>query len=260
LSAAVQAGQSSYTRSFLFFFWKADVTQSGKSTLLLTLLRLLDLQHGHITIDGIDIKEVGLDVLRQRCFITVSQDPLLLANETLRFNLDPDTILSNESLIAILQRTNLWSHFLRSTAEVEEWSKTELGFAIDIPLSSQHNILDKKLSMFSELSVGQGQLFALCRALVKAQTAQSFSRKPVVLLDEVTSSLDPTTESIIHGIIDLEFTQNGHTVICVAHRIEVLAKHTKPGRDAVVLLGDGRLQEVITDLSQTTLENLGRLD
>lgn len=114
--------------------------------------------------------------------------------------------------------------------------------------------------MFSELSVGQGQLLALCRALVKAQTAQCLGRKPVILLDEVTSSLDPATESIIHGIIDDEFTQNGHTVICVAHRIEVLAKHTEPGRDVVVLLGDGRLLEVITDLSPTTMDKLATLD
>ena len=138
--------------------------------------------------------------------------------------------------------------------------RAESGSAIDVSPSSQHPILDKKLSMFPELSVGQGQLLALCRALVKAQTAQCFGRRPVVLLDEVTSSLDPATESIIHGIIDDEFTQKGHTVICVAHRIEVLAKHTELGRDVVVLLGDGRLQEVITDLNPTTLEKLGKLD
>lgn len=81
-----------------------------------------------------------------------------------------------------------------------------------------------------------------------------------MLLDEVTSSLDSVTESIIHGIIDDEFTQKGHTVICVAHRIEALAKHTEPGRVAVVLLSNGRLQEVITDLNSGTWERLGGLD
>jgi ATP-binding cassette, subfamily C (CFTR/MRP), member 1 len=190
----------------------------------------------------------------------VSQDPLLLSNETLRFNLDPAASLSHETLIASLERTELWSHFLQGAAGVDEWLGSESGFATDVSSSNQHPILDKKLSMFPELSVGQCQLLALCRALVKAQTAQRFGRKPVVLLDEVTSSLDPATESIIHGIIDDEFTQKGHTVICVSHRIEVLAKHTEPGRDVVVLLVDGRLQEVITDLNPTTLEKLGRLD
>jgi ATP-binding cassette subfamily C (CFTR/MRP) protein 1 len=232
---------------------------SGKSSLILTLLRLLDLQDGSITIDGIDITRVRLDILRQRCFITVSQDPLFLANETLRFNLDPDPSVSNANLISKLERTGLWSHFLQSGVISDE--STAESFSVNGFISpSPDLILDTKLSSFPELSVGQEQLFALSRALVKAQSAQDSGRKPVVLLDEVTSSLDPTTESIIYGIIDEEFTKKGHTVICVSHRIEVLAKHTEPGRDVVVLLGNGRLQEVITDLSPMTLEKLGRLD
>ncbi|ATZ47318.1 hypothetical protein BCIN_02g06110 [Botrytis cinerea B05.10] len=230
-------------------------TGSGKSTLLLTLLRLLELQSGQIILDDVDIKKVGLDILRQRCFITVSQDPLLLSNETLRFNLDPDGSTSNETLIASLKRTELW-FFLQGATETDDIS----GPASDNTPHNPHTILDKPLSSFPELSVGQSQLLALCRALVKAQTAQHAGRKPIVLLDEVTSSLDSVTESIIHGIIDDEFTQKGHTVICVAHRIEALAKHTEPGRVAVVLLSNGRLQEVITDLNSGTWERLGRLD
>ncbi|KAM0146573.1 hypothetical protein ACHAPG_011062 [Botrytis cinerea] len=230
-------------------------TGSGKSTLLLTLLRLLELQSGQIILDDVDIKKVGLDILRQRCFITVSQDPLLLSNETLRFNLDPDGSTSNEILIASLKRTELW-FFLQGATETDDIS----GPASDNTPHNPHPILDKPLSSFPELSVGQSQLLALCRALVKAQTAQHAGRKPIVLLDEVTSSLDTVTESIIHGIIDDEFTQKGHTVICVAHRIEALAKHTEPGRVAVVLLSNGRLQEVITDLNSGTWERLGTLD
>ncbi|KAM0312609.1 hypothetical protein ACHAO8_006140 [Botrytis cinerea] len=230
-------------------------TGSGKSTLLLTLLRLLELQSGQIILDDVDIKKAGLDILRQRCFITVSQDPLLLSNETLRFNLDPDGSTSNETLIASLKRTELW-FFLQGATETDDIS----GPASDNTPHNPHPILDKPLSSFPELSVGQSQLLALCRALVKAQTAQHAGRKPIVLLDEVTSSLDSVTESIIHGIIDDEFTQKGHTVICVAHRIEALAKHTEPGRVAVVLLSNGRLQEVITDLNSGTWERLGRLD
>ncbi|KAM0171092.1 hypothetical protein ACHAPF_008462 [Botrytis cinerea] len=230
-------------------------TGSGKSTLLLTLLRLLELQSGQIILDDVDIKKVGLDILRQRCFITVSQDPLLLSNETLRFNLDPDGSTSNEILIASLKRAELW-FFLQGATETDDIS----GPASDNTPHNPHPILDKPLSSFPELSVGQSQLLALCRALVKAQTAQHAGRKPIVLLDEVTSSLDSVTESIIHGIIDDEFTQKGHTVICVAHRIEALAKHTEPGRVAVVLLSNGRLQEVITDLNSGTWERLGRLD
>ncbi|KAI9643325.1 hypothetical protein NHQ30_007944 [Ciborinia camelliae] len=123
-------------------------TGSGKSTLLLTLLRLLELQSGQIKLDGFDIKKVGLDVLRQRCFITVSQDPLLLSNETLRFNLDPDASLSNESLIASLKRTELRSHFLQGAAGIDKFLVAAPGLARDVSSYDQHPILDKNLSMF----------------------------------------------------------------------------------------------------------------
>lgn len=77
----------------------------------------------------------------------------------------------------------------------------------------------------------------------------------MVLLDEVTSSLDLTTESIIRSITDEEFTSKGHTVLIITHRLSVLAEHTEPGRDVVVLMmEDGRLQEIIGDLRSTTLQ------
>ena len=80
----------------------------------MTLLRLLELRSGKIKLDGIDIKRVRLDLLRQRCFIAVSQDSLLLPEETLRFNLDPDNSRSDEALIDVLAKTGLWSHFVES--------------------------------------------------------------------------------------------------------------------------------------------------
>lgn len=64
---------------------------SGKSTLLLALLRLLDTQSGSIEVDGIDLSLVPLSTIRERCFITVTQDPFLLAQASLRFNLDVST-------------------------------------------------------------------------------------------------------------------------------------------------------------------------
>ncbi|KAM3441708.1 hypothetical protein MY4824_001486 [Beauveria thailandica] len=86
-------------------------TGSGKSTLFSALLRLLELQSGQIRLDGIDIRHVSLQSLRQLCFITASQDALILAHETLRFNLDPDNSASEGSLILALEKLGLWSHF-----------------------------------------------------------------------------------------------------------------------------------------------------
>jgi len=231
-------------------------TFSGKSTLLLTLLRILELQSGKIELDGVDISRLRLDLLRERSFITVSQDALLLSNETLRFNLDPDASLSDEILIDALVRTGLWQHFLGGSTD-NGYLEEEAGNAIDISAFCEHPILDRRVSLLRELSVGQCQLFAICRALITVNTVRCAGVKPVILLDEVTSSLDFATESTIHDIIDEEFTDKGHTVIIVAHRLGLLSERTKPGRDVLVVMGDGRLLEVITDVNTTMLEVLG---
>lgn len=223
---------------------------SGKSTLLFSLLRLLEVQSGQIELDGIDIKQVRLDLLRQRCFVAVSQDPLLLPDETLRFNLDSDTSLSNDVLLATLNKAGLFSHFL----EGHTYSGGEPDTMADISDTGAHPILDQKVSLLPKLSVGQCQLFALCRALAKASSLRRSGVKPVVLLDEVTSSLDPGTESTIHRIIDNEFTEQGHTVIIVAHKLGTLEKHMKAGRDAVAMMADGRLEEVIDYLGPETFQ------
>ncbi|KAF2968293.1 hypothetical protein GQX73_g5239 [Xylaria multiplex] len=224
-------------------------TGSGKSTLLSVLLRLLEPRSGIIELDGIDTKQVSLDVLRRKCFVAVTQDPLLMPNETLRFNLDPDSSTSDGLITSAISKAGLGSHFLsRNIRSGEEAA----SFA-------EHPILDRKLSLFKELSVGQCQLFALCRALVKTISLRDSGVMPVVLLDEITSSLDTTTESIVHRIIDDEFTKRGHTVIIVAHRLGALEEHTNPGRDAVVLMADGRVQEVIQDLGPATFQNLAKI-
>lgn len=66
--------------------------------------------------------------------------------------------------------------------------------------------------------------------------------KPVVLLDEVTFSLDVDTDSTIYRIVDEEFTQKDHTVFIVAHRLGNM--FLQAGRDGVACMADGRLVEV----------------
>ncbi|KAI0156771.1 putative ABC transporter [Xylariaceae sp. FL1272] len=208
-------------------------TGSGKSSLLLTLTRLLELQSGHIEIDGIDIKRVKLDFLRTRCFVAATQDPLILPHETLRFNLDPSMSASNNDILEALEKTRLSKHLF--------------------PTGSSHARFDQRLSLFQDLSVGQCQLFAVCRAVIKASLLRREGIKAVILLDEVTSSLDHVTEAIIHNILEDEFTKQGHTVIIVTHRLEVLKSHTAAGRDAIALVADGRLIDVIKEFGPATL-------
>jgi ATP-binding cassette subfamily C (CFTR/MRP) protein 1 len=222
------------------------ISSSGKSSFILTLLRMLELQSGTIEIDGIDISRIPRDTIRQRCLVTVSQDALMLSNETLRFNLDPDTLASDDVVISALQKTQLWEHFT-TRGDWSTSSNTDAESTCDMTYHD-HPILDRPLSSFSNLSVGQGQLLALSRALVNVHSLRDDGVQPIILLDEVTSSLDLATELKIHDIIDQEFTLNGHTVIAIAHRLGVLMHHVRPGQDVVVRFRDGRVEDVGTDL------------
>lgn len=209
-------------------------TGSGKSSVLLSLLRILDTRSGNIQLDGIGINNITRDVLRQKCFITVSQDALLLPGETLRFNLDPDLGMSDEALTDALEKLGLWSHFRGNYANGTQGEDEY----------REHPILDAKISIFPELSAGQGQLFAMCRAVLRAVWLRDQGAKPVILLDEVTSSLDAAIESTVHGIIDEEFSNKGHTVIMVSHRLGGLVKDARQG-DVVVWMKDGRVHDIV---------------
>ncbi|KAK2012789.1 P-loop containing nucleoside triphosphate hydrolase protein [Colletotrichum eremochloae] len=213
-------------------------TGSGKSTLLLTLLRLLDVQSGSIKIDGIDISLVPRDLIRQRCFITVTQDPFVLGQASLRFNLDPSGSLSDKAIVAALEQTHMWSHF-------------EAG---DSPPGKAGEILDSSVSSLPQMSAGQCQLFALSRAILRLQSLQdtrdlSGSQSqgerimPILLLDEATSSLDPNTEVTITNVIREEFVEKGHTVIAITHRLSGVTQSGQPGRDVVVMLSQGRIEK-----------------
>lgn len=80
-------------------------TGSGKSTLCLSLLRIIEATAGSIVIDGEDIAEVGLQKLRSAVTI-IPQDPTLFEG-TLRFNLDPYLTATAERVTQAVQKANL---------------------------------------------------------------------------------------------------------------------------------------------------------
>lgn len=207
---------------------------SGKSSMLLTLHRLLDTTSGSITVDGVNISLVPRSVIRERCFVTVPQEPLLFNHESLRFNVDPTGTLSNNTIIEELSKVYLWQHFGSAI------NQENLGDAN----TSTHPILDRELTSLPPLSVGQRQLLALARALLQVYAISTSGAKPIVLLDEATSSLDSSTEKVIIDIINREFTKKGHTVIMVAHRVGAAISHLRPGVDAVVWMKDGQIEKV----------------
>jgi ATP-binding cassette subfamily C (CFTR/MRP) protein 1 len=105
------------------------------------------------------------------------------------------------------------------------------------------------------MSLGQSQLFAVARAILQLQSlkypsslsgSQSHNGQimPILLLDEATSSLDPEVESVIRSIIRQDFTEKGHTVIAITHRLSGMTESTRWGQDIVALLSKGKVEKI----------------
>ncbi|KAM0429767.1 hypothetical protein ACHAPT_006373 [Fusarium lateritium] len=157
---------------------------SGKSSLVLSILRLLELSSGSIHIDGKDLAAITRQHIRSH-ITTVPQDPVNLSG-TVRHNLDPEELVqADEILVQALQKTTLWE-LIESRGGLDA-DLSELGF-----------------------SVGQRQLFCLARALL--------SRSKILLLDEPTSSVDNATNEEVRHI--LKEVMDGRTVVEVAHRLD----------------------------------------
>lgn len=157
-------------------------TGSGKSSLVLALLRMIDLTEGTIVIDGIDISTVPRDLIRSK-FVTVSQDVLSLPG-TVRINADPFGQASDEQIIAALE-------------QVELWKTISTRGGLDAIMDS---------GLFSH---GQLQLFSFARAMLQDGS--------ILILDEPTSSVDANTDELIQRLIRERFSS--YTVIMIAHRL-----------------------------------------
>jgi ABC-type multidrug transport system fused ATPase/permease subunit len=201
---------------------------SGKSTLMLSLLKLLAVKEGMISIDGIDIAQISSSAVRQRGIIAVPQDGFNIPTATLRFNLDPYHMSSEKSIVMALKKTRLWEKLTCVFFEMHETP--------DAGLEST-KLLDLPMSFFLPLSAGQLQLFALCRMLLQVWSMASM--KPVIILDEASSSLDLETESILHEILVEDLCT--HTVVIIAHQIDGIISAMRSGHDKIVMMRDGQV-------------------
>ncbi|KAF2150695.1 putative ATP-binding cassette transporter [Myriangium duriaei CBS 260.36] len=201
-------------------------TGSGKSTLLLSLLRLLDYTSGTISIDGVDIARVSRPLLREQAFITIPQDPAVFTDDTLRFNIDPTGAYTDEQLIVVLEETRLWPFLSRK-------DQTSKG------------TLDARMGDV-QLTPGHMQLVAFARAMLRTMEPGKgrtrAGRRPVVLMDEVTASLDGETERLVYELIRKWFTEKEYTVVMVSHRVNAARERMRRGVDAEAEMEDGRIK------------------
>ncbi|THV45305.1 hypothetical protein BGAL_0505g00080 [Botrytis galanthina] len=197
-------------------------TGSGKSSLIALLLKLLDPTHetaANAIIDNIPLRNINRDALRQR-IIAVPQEAVFLPDgTTFQTNLDPSHISTPAECRAVLETVDLWSFI------------------------QERGGLDASMNA-STLSAGQRQLFSLGRALLRRRIrAGTLGRggggddKGILLLDEVSSSVDLQTEGVMAGVIREEF--KGYTVVAVSHRLEMVMDY---GR--VVVMDRGVVVEV----------------
>jgi ATP-binding cassette subfamily C (CFTR/MRP) protein 1 len=179
-------------------------TGSGKSSLIATLLRLVELQKGSIVIDGLDISSIGLTDLRSNLSL-IPQDPVLFSGDV-RHNLDPFDDYSDDIIWDALRN-----------AELQDFVKS-LGNGL------QSTVAEQGLNF----SAGQRQLICVARALVRGNK--------IIIMDEATASVDSETDQKLQKMIRSAFADC--TVICIAHRINTIVDS-----DKICVLNDGTVVE-----------------
>ncbi|HYI80125.1 MAG TPA: ABC transporter ATP-binding protein [Thermoleophilaceae bacterium] len=178
-------------------------TGSGKTTLVMLIPRLYDVDRGTVTIDGVDVRDVELEALRHE--IALVSDDAFLFSATLRDNIAyarPDA--SDDEVAEAAAQAGL-------TAVVDE-----------LPDGYQTMVGERGLT----LSGGQRQRVAIARALLAGPR--------VLILDDATSSVDATTESTIKQA--LAEVMEGRTTFVIAHRMSTISL-----ADEVIVLEDGRI-------------------
>nr|AMM63163.1 AniL [Aspergillus nidulans NRRL 8112] len=176
-------------------------TGCGKSSLVSSLLRLLELRNGAIEIDGIDISTLSREDVRMSLNI-LPQDPFFY-HGTIRQNLDLKGLSSDEEILETLALLGLREVISK---------KGGLDVAMDDGF----------------LSHGQQQLLCLARAILK--------KSRILILDEVTSSVDQETEALITRVLRDRFQDQ--TVISIAHRLNTIMDY-----DKVIVLDKGCIVE-----------------
>ncbi|WP_299706048.1 ABC transporter ATP-binding protein [uncultured Pontibacter sp.] len=181
-------------------------TGAGKTSVINLLNRFYEINSGQILIDGHDIKEYNLDVLRHHIGV-VLQDVFLFSG----------TIADNISLGN------------KAITEEQMWHAADLvgarKFIERLPGGLHYQVMERGAT----LSVGQRQLISFVRAMVY--------NPEIIILDEATSSVDSETEELIQYAIDQ--LMHGRTSIVIAHRLSTIQK-----ADKIIVMDRGEIKEM----------------
>ncbi|KAF5565576.1 ABC transporter integral membrane type 1 [Fusarium napiforme] len=191
---------------------------SGKSTLVSSLFRILPLSSGKISIGGMDIAQVDQQVIQARLNAT-TQSNFFLSGISLRENLDPSGEEGEGSAMAMAE-------VMREVLDsLEIWPQVEERGGLE--------------GMFSQSSwsSGQLQLLSVARAIVKKRRAQSNpgSSWKILVLDEVTSSLDETSARLVRDRIKVEFED--YTILSIVHKFDGVIEDM----DEMIIMDQGRV-------------------
>ena len=205
-------------------------TGAGKSTLVGTVMRLVDSTTGHMYIDGLDTSQIGLHDLRPRISV-IPQTPFLFSG-TVRKNLDPWNQHSDQEIWEALRATGL-DGCVSSQRRVEDEIKikNEKGDEENNECLEDGSGLESIVEEGGmNFSTGERQLLCLARAILQ--------RNKILIMDEATANIDLETDNKVQSAINNEFTKQGTTVITIAHRL-----HTVIENDQILVLARGKLVE-----------------
>jgi subfamily B ATP-binding cassette protein MsbA len=178
---------------------------SGKSTLVDLIPRYYDVQEGEVLIDGINVKDLGINDLRQ-LIGNVNQEAILF-NDSFRNNISFGVDNATQDQIEEAARiANAYDFIMASEAEFDT------------------NIGDRG----GRLSGGQRQRVSIARAILK--------NPPILILDEATSALDTESERLVQDA--LERLMKTRTTVAIAHRLSTIKN-----ADEICVLHEGRIVE-----------------
>lgn len=180
-------------------------TGAGKTTITSLMMRFYDIQRGSILVDGVDVRQQDLHLLRRR-FGVVLQDPFLFTG----------TIADN---------IRLGSSWITDAQVEHAADEVNVGdFIRTLPAQFKEPVQERGAT----LSTGQKQLISFARALAHAPR--------ILILDEATSSVDTDTELRVRLALSRMIT--GRTSVLIAHRLSTIQT-----ADTILVMHKGQLRE-----------------